>query len=75
MEAQGVEADFPRQAIRTAFQYDVIEAGDVWVEMLENRNLMAHTYNEERFRNLIDRIVVTFFPALTQVLDYLEEKL
>lgn len=75
LEAQGVEAGFPREAIKAAFQHDVIEDGDVWMEMLESRNLLVHTYSEERFRNVVDKIVAAYYPALTQVLEYLEEKL
>ncbi len=74
LEAQGVGVDFPRAVIKAAFQTNIIEDGDVWMEMLESRNLMVHTYSEERFRSVIHKMVSVYYPALTQVLQYLEGK-
>lgn len=46
LEHQQVEAKFPREVIKRGFQYDLIDDGDVWIDMLEKRNLMAHAYDE-----------------------------
>lgn len=75
LEAQGVNVDFPRAVIKAAFQHSILEDGDVWMEMLESRNLMVHTYSEERFQSIINKVVSVYYPALTQVRGYLEGKL
>lgn len=36
-----------RDTIRKAFQLNLIEDGDKWMEMLQSRNKTSHTYNEE----------------------------
>ncbi|MDI3534924.1 MAG: hypothetical protein PWQ82_1289 [Thermosediminibacterales bacterium] len=38
----------PRKTIQTAFQIQLITDGHTWIDALEKRNLMAHTYDEKR---------------------------
>ncbi|NLV77107.1 MAG: hypothetical protein GX023_09045 [Tissierellia bacterium] len=38
---------FPREIIKSAFHYEIIQDVEVWMDMLENRNLLAHTDNRE----------------------------
>ncbi len=53
-----------RGAIREAFQNDLIEEGQVWMEMLESRNLTSHTYNEETAEEILDLILKSYFSLL-----------
>ncbi|OHB28751.1 MAG: nucleotidyltransferase [Desulfuromonadaceae bacterium GWC2_58_13] len=68
-----VDVKFPRDVVKQAFHYDVIKDGEVWMDMLEKRNLIAHTYNEENFKLAVTAIVSSYYPALKQVHDYLQE--
>jgi|CXWL01.1.fsa_nt_gi nucleotidyltransferase substrate binding protein (TIGR01987 family) len=45
-EESGVEAYSPRDSLRTAFQLGVIQENSDWFQMLQDRNLTSHTYNE-----------------------------
>ncbi len=36
-----------RDAIRMAFQRELIENGDIWMKMIKSRALTSHTYNED----------------------------
>ncbi len=47
LEAVGYSVNSPRAAIQTAFQAQLITDGHLWIDALEKRNLMSHTYNEE----------------------------
>jgi nucleotidyltransferase substrate binding protein (TIGR01987 family) len=47
LEAQGVLCTFPREAIKLAFHYGILKDGEIWLEMLNKRNLLAHTYDEK----------------------------
>jgi nucleotidyltransferase substrate binding protein (TIGR01987 family) len=49
LESKGVMVSFPREVIKEAFANEVVVDGETWLEMLDNRNLMAHTYNEAIF--------------------------
>lgn len=46
-EYEGVEVNSPRASIRQAFQIRLIDDAEAWLDMLEKRNLSAHTYDEE----------------------------
>lgn len=37
----------PRDAIRQAYKQELIEYDQEWIEVMKNRNLTVHTYNEE----------------------------
>lgn len=45
-EESGVEAYSPRDTFRTAFQLGLLREDRPWLQMLEDRNLTSHTYNE-----------------------------
>ncbi|HCM25880.1 MAG: nucleotidyltransferase [Treponema sp. GWB1_62_6] len=46
LEFQGLQAPTPRAAIQNAFSAGLIADGHIWIDALEKRNLMAHTYDE-----------------------------
>src|SRR3989338_6513485 len=43
LKYNGVEVKLPREVIKQAFANDIIADGQLWIDMLEDRNLMAHT--------------------------------
>lgn len=49
LEDQGIldEALAPRSTIRCAYKHKLIEDGDVWIEMMLDRNRTSHMYDEE----------------------------
>ena len=47
LESQGVACQFPRDVIKQAFQYQLISAGEIWLDMLGKINLLSHTYDEK----------------------------
>lgn len=67
LESQNVEAKFPRETIKMGFQFEIISGGEIWMEMLEQRNLMAHTYDEEIFESAVHQISVFFFPEIEKL--------
>lgn len=75
LEAQGVEAVFPREVIKSAFAAGILGDGEAWMEMLEQRNLMAHTYNEQRFLKALERILGVYYPELQMLMRYFEDRL
>ncbi|NLC62459.1 MAG: nucleotidyltransferase [Thermoanaerobacterales bacterium] len=75
LEANNVEAKFPRDVIKSAFHYGIIEDGEIWMDMLDKRNILAHTYDEERFNFAIKKIKEEYYNAIRQVHKYLGEKI
>ncbi len=74
LEAKNVQAKYPRDVIKKSFEYEIIENGEIWLEMLEQRNIMAHTYSEEIFIKAVQVISEKYYQAITQVFDFLSEE-
>jgi len=72
--SQGIETNFPREAIKEAFAYEVIADGEIWIKMLEDRNLTVHTYDEEKANIVVNEIKENYFSAIAQVFTYFKEK-
>ncbi len=65
LQAQGFNnIKSPRSALKKAFEIDLIEDGNSWLELLTNRNLTAHTYDEEKANEVINLIRQEYFPLL-----------
>lgn len=75
LEAEYISVSFPREVIKVAFQYHLIRNGELWMDMLQNRNLLTHTYEEKRFLAAIEKIVSEYYPAITQVYEELKTRL
>jgi len=56
-----------RDAIREAFAVDLIADGEGWMQMLQDRNRTAHTYNEEVAAAIASNVHGRYF-ALFQAL-------
>jgi nucleotidyltransferase substrate binding protein (TIGR01987 family) len=74
LESQEVEAKFPREVIKKGFQYEIVSDGEMWMEMLEKRNLMAHTYDEEIFEKAISQVVNLFYPEVKKLYDFFKDQ-
>ena len=74
LEAEGYEVNSPRSAIQTAFQAKLVVDGHAWVDALEKRNLMAHSYDEARALEAYDLIRGRYFPIFQDLIRYLRAK-
>jgi len=73
LENKKIAASFPRDAIKEAFKYEIIADGEIWMDMLEKRNLMSHTYDEKTAETAHALISGTYVHQLEQL--YLKLKL
>ncbi len=74
LQYNGIDVKLPREIIKQAFANDIIVDGQLWIDMLEDRNLMTHTYDEERAQRAVLHICENYITALTQLQNYLREK-
>jgi len=76
LEHEGVRVQpTPRAVLKEAFAANFIEDGQLFMDMLEARNLVAHKYDEETFTAVFLQIQQKFEPALTQLCAMFEGKL
>jgi len=64
----------PRQVIKEAFAAKVIADGEVWVNMLDHRNLLSHTYDSSVFEQAVEAIAARYLPAMAKLHDFFMEK-
>lgn len=50
-----------RDAIREAFTLELIGDGEGWMDMLKDRNLTSHSYNEETAQAIAGQIMTRYF--------------
>lgn len=69
-----VEVKFPREVIKTSFKYELIDNGEIWLDMLDKRNLLSHTYEESTAELAFHLIVDAFYPQLLMFYNLFKEK-
>ena len=71
----GIDAKLPREVLKQAFATGLLNNGQLWIDMLEERYLMAHTYDDTRARKAVDQIQERYFGGLQQLHDLFSAKL
>lgn len=67
LEFQGFVVKSPRNTIQTAFQIELITDGHTWIDALEKRNLMAHTYDEDKAAEAEELIRKEYYKAIKEL--------
>ena len=68
LEYEGSEVNSPRSTIREAWKQGLIADAEAWLDMMEKRNLSAHTYDEHSAWGIY-RVVKERYIALLTALD------
>jgi len=71
----GIDVKLPREVIKQAFANDIIVDGQIWIDMLENRNVMAHVYDEARAHETVDLICLHYLQSLEHLYQFMQGKL
>ena len=76
MEQEGrvIEPITPRNVIKEAFAAKIIKDGQVWIDMLDHRNLLSHTYDEITFEKAVLAIRDRYLAAIEQLHAWLLER-
>ena len=54
----------PRQVVKEASTAGIIQDGQVWIDMLDHRNLLSHTYDLIAFDQAVQALVSRYLAAL-----------
>ncbi|ADK14060.1 MULTISPECIES: nucleotidyltransferase substrate binding protein [Clostridium] len=75
LEDQGIldEALAPRSTIRVAFKHKIISNGDLWIEMMLDRNRTSHMYDETTAKNIVERIKKVYINEFNDLEKFLKE--
>ena len=64
-EEGGLSASSPKSALRAALKLGLIEDEQLWIDMLDQRNLASHTYRAELAKALVQDIESRLFVELS----------
>ena len=62
----GIEADTPKSVIKEAFKIKMIDNGDGWIDMLEDRNKTSHIYDKDTAQLIYNKIKERHFGLLDE---------
>ena len=56
-----------RSTAREAFKRGLVMDGEVWMDMIEKRNLSSHTYNQTVALTMVESIAERYYPAFCEL--------
>lgn len=62
-----------KDATREAFNYGLLENGEIWMDMILSRNKSSHTYNEETASEIVEAILTAYFTEFNKLHQKLSE--
>ena len=62
-----------KDASRQAFKLGIIKNGEVWMDMIQSRNLTSHTYNEDTVNHISTAVLIQYYPEFIALRETLEE--
>lgn len=74
LDAKGYEIKGPKPVIKQAFQDGIIVNGNAWIEMLESRNKISHTYNEKIALEISENIRTKYYNLLDDLSTFLSKE-
>ena len=74
LQFQGIEANTPRAVIKDAFKAKLVEKGEGWIDMLEDRNKTSHIYDEKQANTIYKKIKGSHYALLSDWAERLEEE-
>ena len=64
----------PRQVLKDGFAAQILPEGQVWIDMLDHRNLLSHTYDVAGFERAVEAIHLRYLPAIAQLHWFLHQE-
>ncbi len=72
---QGISCQSPRNCIKMAFRHGLIEDGEVFLDMIEDRNRSSHIDNDQVAEAIFQRIKSVYAGSLRRLLSTLEQNI
>lgn len=64
----------PQSVVKEAFAARLLPDGQVWVDMIDHRNILSHTYDRETFQKVVLAVRDRYLPALNLLRDSLSAR-
>jgi nucleotidyltransferase substrate binding protein (TIGR01987 family) len=61
----GINVFLPKPVIKEAFANNIIKNGQIWIDMINDRNSSSHEYNMEKVDLILEKIATIYFGELS----------
>ena len=76
LEHKGViQTQFARDVIKQAFNESIITDGQLWIDMLEDRNKVTHVYDADMAKDVIQNIFTKHFKEIKNLYQILKKEI
>lgn len=75
LESEGFEPKSPKETVRQALSYGLINEAQKWLEALQRRNVTSHTYDAQGLEENLSYILEEFYPLVESLHSQLKAKL
>jgi len=73
LEEQGIiDIVGSKAAVRNAYKNGIIDDGQIWMDMIESRNISSHSYDEETANQILMQIINSYFLYFQKFLNKME---
>lgn len=72
---QGIELYTPREVIKESFSINFLEDGQLWIDMLADRNASSHEYSNEKIFIILEKISNIYFTEFKKLEKLIEAKI
>lgn len=69
LHQNGIEVSYPKEAIKEAFSKGTIQNGQIWIDMLKDRNATSHEYNMDKVDKVLEKISTIYFEELCRFME------
>lgn len=66
----GTDVNSPREVIKQAFANNIIEDGQLWINMLSEKNLMNYVYDEHKAEKYVKLICIKYIYYIEKLCDF-----
>lgn len=76
LEKEGIQAaktGSPRQIFKSAYSAGILPEEEVWLEILEDRNILLHVYDADKAQVTIKKIREKYLPAFKDLKKILQD--
>ena len=68
LEMEGIQGLVgSRSTAREAFKRGLVMDGEVWIDMIEKRNLSSHTHNQTVALTIVESVAERYYPAFCEL--------
>lgn len=76
LEFEGIQGIVgSRGTVREAFKRGLLADGELWLDMIDKRNLTSHTYNAELAQDMVNTIIHGYYPSFMALQQTLQQRM